>query len=473
MHARLPGPAVINHIRAREILDSRGRPTVEADVELENGALGRVSVPSGASTGAAEARELRDGDRARYEGLGVTKAVAHVNGEIAAALRGMNPLDQPAIDRRLRELDGTAELERLGANAVLAVSLAVCRAAALMQGRPLYLRIAELARSLEPRIPEPLLPLPMVNILSGGLHAAGGMDVQDLLAIPLRGPSFHEALEILARVRSAATRVAARRGLPTLLADEGGLSPGLPTAESALDMLCECIEAAHLKPGVDVAIAIDVAATTLRGGDSTYRFEREGRDFATSELIAKMEAWVRNYPVISIEDGLHEEDWAGWAELTHRLGQRTQLVGDDLFATHRGRLQRGMGTGAANAVLIKANQNGTLTGTLEVIAAARAGGYRPIVSARSGETEDNWLADLAVGTAAGQIKVGSLRTSSTLAKYNQLLRIGQAAGLAYAGAAAVLGHESSIPDQGLRLSSTPLPMGSSTESSPSSRTRRR
>lgn len=423
----------ITRLHARQILDSRGRPTVEVDAWLAGGAFGRASVPSGASTGAAEAHELRDGDASRYDGLGVLKAVANVDGEIAAALRGSDALEQQRIDERLAALDGTPQLARLGANALLAVSLAVCRAAAAASGQQLYERIAHLAGA------RPLLPLPMTNILSGGLHAGRGMDVQDFLAIPLRAASFSEALHLLSRVRNAASQVAQQRRLPTLLADEGGLSPGLESGTAALAMMVEAIERAGLRPGEDMAIAIDVAASTLRGPDGGYRFAREGVQRGSDEVAGLLASWVRDFPVVSIEDGLDEEDWSGWSALTGRLGERVQLVGDDLFATNPQRLARGIAAGAANGVLVKANQNGTVSGTLQVIAQARAAGYATIVSARSGETEDAFMSDLAVGSAAGQIKIGSLRTSSTVAKYNQLLRIEEHSGARYAGTALLRG----------------------------------
>jgi enolase len=423
----------IRKLLARQILDSRGRPTVEVDAWLENGAFGRASVPSGASTGAAEAHELRDGDASQYGGLGVLKAVANVNREIADVLRGADALDQRALDERLVTLDGTPQLARLGANATLGVSLAVCRAAAAANGQQLYERVAHLSGAT------PCLPLPMTNILSGGLHAGRGMDVQDFLALPLRGTTFAEALHLLARVRNAAAEVARRRGLPTLLADEGGLSPGLESGTAALAMMVEAIEQAGLRPGEDIAIAIDVAASTLRAGDGRYRFAREGVQRSSAQLIETLAAWSAEFPVVSIEDGLDEEDWAGWADLTRTLGDRVQLVGDDLFATNPNRLQRGIAEAIANGVLVKANQNGTLTGTLDVIAQARGAGYATIVSARSGETEDAFMSDLAVGSAAGQIKIGSLRTSSTVAKYNQLLRIEEHSGAGYVGVGALRG----------------------------------
>jgi enolase len=420
--------------RARQVLDSRGRPTVEADVTLDDGSEGRASVPSGASTGSAEAHELRDGDPQRHGGLGVGRAVGHVNGEIARALAGRDAADQRAVDTLLRELDGTPQLARLGANAVLAVSLAVARAATASQRQPLWRRIAELARV------EPALPVPMCNILSGGLHAGRGMDVQDFLAIPARAATMDDAIHTLSRVRDAAADEARDRGLPTLLADEGGLSPGCATGREALELLVRCIERAGLRPGEDVLIAIDVAATALQAPGG-YRLAREGRTLDADAMIDMLDGWVRDFPVASIEDGLGEEDWAGWQRLTARLGARVQLVGDDLYATQADRLARGVAQRVANGILVKANQNGTLSGTLDVIAQARAAGYATIVSARSGETEDAFMSDLAVGAAAGQIKIGSLRTSSTVAKYNQLLRIAEALPAARcAGAAALAGR---------------------------------
>jgi enolase len=423
----------IQDLQARQVLDSRGRPTVEVDLRLADGTLGRASVPSGASTGSSEAHELRDGDAAHFGGLGVRRAVAHANGEIAAALRGLDVLDQGALDARLLALDGTPRLERLGANAILAASLAACRAAARAQGLPLYRYIAALCGT-----PEPTMPMPMVNILSGGLHAGGGMDVQDFLAVPASARSIDEAIEMAGRVRSAATAVCARRGLPVLLADEGGLSPGCASAAEALQLMVESFEAAGLEPGRDMVIAIDVAATSLYDqAHGAYRLAREGRYASGSEMADMAAGWVARFPVVSIEDPLDEDDWSGWAALTRRLGRRVRLIGDDLFTTQPARVQRGIDEGCANGVLVKLNQNGTLSGTLQVIAAARKAGYAPVISARSGETEDAFIADLAVGTAAGQIKIGSLRCSDRLAKYNQLLRIEQHSRAPFAGLSAI------------------------------------
>jgi enolase len=329
--------------------------------------------------------------------------------------------DQRGCDALLRELDGTPTVSRLGANAVLGTSLAICRASAVASGRPLYRRIAELAG-----IAAPTLPMPMVNILSGGLHAGRGMDVQDFLAVPVAATSVLEAIHLTARVRSAAAAVCGELGLPTLLADEGGLSPGCRTGRDALELISTSIERAGLTPGVDVAIAIDVAATALfDAATGDYHLRREGRRASTAEMIEMVDSWVDDFPVVSIEDALDEEDWVGWRALTERLGHRVRLIGDDLFTTNPQRLAQGIERGCANGVLVKLNQNGTLTGTLDVVAAATAAGYVPVVSARSGETEDDFLADLAVGTAAGQIKVGSVRSSERLAKYNQLVRIAE------------------------------------------------
>lgn len=422
----------IQQITARQILDSRGRPTVEADVVLDSGARGRAAVPSGASTGSAEAHELRDGDPNHYNGLGVSKAVAHVHGEIASALKGRDARDQREIDRAVWLLDGTENLSRLGANAVLAVSLANARAAAAAQGLEFYQWIAALAGNVQATT-----PLPMTNMLSGGLHGSGGMDFQDFLAVPMRAASMPEAIELLSRVRDAASAEARSRGLPTLLADEGGLSPGFANGRLALTMMMDAIRRAGLEPGRDISVAIDVAATSLQSAQGHYRLSRENRELDAAGMIDMMSEWTRDFPIVSIEDALGEDDWSGWQRLTQALGDKIQLVGDDLFATHPQRLDRGIKERVANGVLVKANQNGTLSGTIDIILAAKAAGYATIVSARSGETEDAFMSDLAVGTGAGQIKIGSLRTSSTVAKYNQLLRIAEASNLSFVGAAAL------------------------------------
>jgi len=390
---------------------------VEAEVELANGTRARASVPSGASTGSAEAYELRDRIPGKFEGRGVSTAVAHIETSIAKVLQGKDALDQLQIDESMRHLDGTPNLQRLGANAVLAVSLATCRAAASAQDLPLYLWIAELFGNREVS-----LPLPMVNILSGGLHARGGMDVQDFLFMP-RANSMEEAVELSVRVRSAADDVASEYDLSTLLADEGGLSPGFQNGRQALEMMLVSFERAGLKPGRNAFIALDFAASGLLNEQAQYNFSRQGRTYTSAELIDLVETWADEFPIVSVEDPLGEEDWTAWQSLTTRLKTKLQIVGDDLFATNLSRLRKGISEEVANSVLIKPNQNGTLTGTLDVIREARTNGYTTIVSARSGETEDSFIADLAVGTSAQQIKIGSVRGSERLSKFNQLLRI--------------------------------------------------
>lgn len=412
----MTGPA-IRRVHARQIYDSRGRPTLEADVELADGATGRAAVPSGASTGQHEAHELRDGDPASYGGLGVVRAVSNVDQVLGPAVVGMDARDQRALDARLREVDGSPGLRRLGANAVLGVSMAACRAAAASTGVALYRHLAGLAGTDTPR-----LPLPMVNILSGGAHARRGMDVQDFLAIPIGAATLDEALAMAARVRTAAGTLLAADGASLLLADEGGFAPGYELAEHALDLMVRAIEAAHLRPGVDVAIGLDVAATQFVRGD-VYALTREGRTLNSDEMIARVLDWLDRYPIVSVEDPLGEDDWPAWARLTHAASTRCQLVGDDLFCTNPERIQRGIAAGVANAVLIKLNQIGTVADTLSALVLTQSAGYRPIVSARSGETEDPFIADLATATAAGQIKIGSLANSERLSKYNQLVRI--------------------------------------------------
>ncbi len=418
--------AKIDTVRARQILDSRGRPTVEAEVVLASGVTGRASAPSGASTGAAEAHELRDADPARFEGRGVSKAVAGVNLEIAAVLKGRDVLDQSGLDAALRALDGTRQLTRLGGNAILAVSIAAVRAGAKALRQPLFRRLADLAGTAAPA-----MPLPMVNILSGGLHAGRGMDVQDFLVMPIGAKSYSQALAWTLDVRAAAARLCEEAGLTTLLADEGGLSPGFADTNQALEMMTRAIERAGLRPGEDAAIALDIAASSLTAADGRYVLARAGRTLGSADMIGQLADWSAFYPIVSIEDGLGEEDWTAWPGLSRRLGH-LQLVGDDLFATQADRIAKGIALGAANTALIKINQNGTLTGTLEAIAAARAGGYATVISARSGETEDPFIADLAVGVAGGQIKIGSVRNSERMAKYNQLLRL-EEEGLPFSG----------------------------------------
>jgi len=405
----------IRSIHAIQVLDSRGNPTVSAEVELENGTIAEASVPSGASTGSHEAVELRDGDPRRFGGKGVLKAIENVNSVLAPALLGMAADAQVAIDRRMIEVDGSAAKSRLGANAILAVSCAVARAAAAARRIPLWRHLAG------DRVP--LLPVPMVNILSGGHHAGFGIEFQDFLIVPRGFAMFAEALEAAVAVHRAARAVLDERGLAvTGVADEGGWGPRLRSNEQALEILTAAVERAGFTPGDRVAIAIDVAATHFyRNG--RYGLRNEGRNLRSEEMVGLLEGWIAGYPVVSVEDGLAEDDWEGWRRLTAAVGDRVQLIGDDLFATNLARLERGIASGAANAVLVKMNQIGTLTETFEVIDRAREAGYRAVISARSGETEDAFLADLAVASGAGQIKVGSVRTSERLAKYNRLLKI--------------------------------------------------
>ncbi|MCA1644253.1 MAG: phosphopyruvate hydratase [Chloroflexi bacterium] len=410
--------AGIEAVHARQIFDSRGRPTVEVDIVLADGTLGRAAVPSGASTGQHEALELRDGDPQVYGGRGVGQAVRNVETLIGPALRGMDARRQKQVDQTLRDLDGSPNLQRLGANAVVGVSMAVCRAAAAAARQPLYVRIAELAGVDAPR-----LPLPMVNILSGGAHANRGMDVQDFLAMGIGASSLDQALAMVGGVREAARALLLEADLSVLLADEGGFAPGFRTAEEALALMVRAIERAGYQPGVDVAIGLDVAATQLQQSPGVYVLERGQRTLTSPQLADLVVGWTRGYPVVSVEDPLGEDDWSGWQHLARQADPGRQWIGDDLFCTDPARVQRGIDDGVANAVLIKINQIGTLSSTLDALALARAHGYRTIVSARSGETEDAFIADLAVGTAAGQIKIGSLSTSERMAKYNQLVRI--------------------------------------------------
>jgi enolase len=407
--------STIIDITAREILDSRGNPTVEADVTLASGEVGRAAVPSGASTGEHEARELRDGEPARYLGKGVRKAVRNIEETIAPALKGLRAVDQVEIDRALIELDGTPNKSKLGANAILAVSMATARAAATATGLPLYHYLGgPLSRTL---------PVPMMNILNGGAHATNTVDFQEFMVVPVGAESFAEALRVGAEVFHSLKKVLVKRKLATGVGDEGGFAPDLKDDEQALQVIIEAIEAAKYAPGKEVALALDVAASELHSG-GTYTFKKSGagtRDAAGMvELYAK---WMEEYPIVSIEDGLAEDDWEGWGQLTKALGDRVQLVGDDLFVTNTERLARGIENGVANAILIKVNQIGTLTETLEAIDMARAAGYLSVISHRSGETEDTFIADLSVATGAGQIKTGSASRTDRVAKYNQLLRI--------------------------------------------------
>ncbi|HUY14889.1 MAG TPA: phosphopyruvate hydratase [Terriglobia bacterium] len=405
----------ISQIRAREVLDSRGNPTVEVDVFLEGGAQGRAIVPSGASTGKAEALELRDGDPRRYHGRGVLRAVSHVTGEIADALHGCDAMDQAGVDQTLGRLDGTANKTRLGANAMLGVSLAVAHAAAASQKVPLY-RYLNGGSSLE-------LPVPMINIMSGGMHGGGNIDFQDYQVIPLAATRYSEALHHAGLIYRAMGDVLKSRGVYRPgVADEGGYAPALSTNEQGFQLMVEAIERAGFVAGRDAAIAVDVAASHFwsRG---RYNMAAEGSKADAAEMVRRLADWSQRYPILSIEDGLAEDDWEGWRALTEAVGSRVQLIGDDLFVTNPARLQRGIEGRIANAILIKMNQIGTLTETLEVVRMARQHGYRTVVSARSGETEDVTIADLAVATGAGQIKIGALTRSERLAKYNRLLRI--------------------------------------------------
>ena len=409
----------IDHIEAREVFDSRGRPTVEVDVTASNGTRASAIVPSGASTGRHEALELRDGDPQRYGGLGVGKAVANVRQVIAPALAGHSVFDQAGIDARLIDLAGMPNKSRLGANAILGVSLAVARVAAAVQGLPLWQYLDRDDRAT--------LPLPMVNIISGGLHARGNLDFQDYLIIPVGAQTYSEALEMSLNLHRVTGTLLESRGYSTLKADEGGYGPALDNNRAALDLLMQAIEQAGYRPGEHIALALDVAATHFCSpGGRTYRLQSEGRTLDAQAMIQLLQEWVENYPIISIEDGLSEDDWEGWFELTEQLGSRVQLLGDDLFVTNPDRLRDGIVKRAGNAVLVKMNQIGTLSETLEVMKLARRAGYRTVVSARSGETEDTSLADFAVATGAGQIKIGSVCCSERMAKYNQLLRIEQA-----------------------------------------------
>jgi enolase len=403
----------IASIHARQILDSRGNPTVEVEVGLDSGAMGRAAVPSGASTGEHEATELRDGGDA-WGGMGVTKAVASANDAIAKALVGARATDQSAIDRTLIELDGTPNKSRLGANAILGVSLAVARAAAADAGEPLYRYLGGADASV--------LPVPMMNVLNGGAHADNKVDFQEFMIVPVGAPSFSEALRLGAEVFHALKRSLHDRGLSTAVGDEGGFAPDLDSNEAALEVLGAGIEAAGHRPGNDVLIALDPATSELHR-DSAYVLGHEGRTLSPEEMVSYWVDIAARYPVVSIEDGMDEEDWDGWRLLTERLGERVQLVGDDLFVTSPERLRRGISEGVANSILVKVNQIGTLTEALDAVSVAHDAGYTAVISHRSGETEDTTIADLAVATGAGQIKAGAPSRSDRVAKYNRLLRI--------------------------------------------------
>ncbi|MGH2488042.1 MAG: phosphopyruvate hydratase [Candidatus Limnocylindria bacterium] len=418
--------SAIRRVHAREILDSRGNPTIEVEVALSGGAMGLAAVPSGASTGSHEAVELRDGDPARYGGKGVLGAVANVNGEITSAVSGRDAADQAGLDRFLIDLDGTPNKSRLGANAVLGVSLAAARAAAASRDLPLYRYLAEGDAAT--------LPVPMVNILNGGRHAAGGTDFQEFMVVPLGAPTFREALRWAAETFHALGALLRERGLPTAVGDEGGYGPALPSNEAAIELVVDAIQRAGYRPGEDVAIALDPATTELFE-DGVYALASEGRTLTASELIALWADWSGRFPIVSLEDGLAEDDWAGWSALTGRLGDRLQLVGDDLLVTDKLRLERAIADRAANAVLVKVNQVGTLSEATEAVRTARAAGWGAVISHRSGETEDTTIADLAVALGTGQIKTGSMSRSERIAKYNRLLRIEEELGerAVYAG----------------------------------------
>jgi len=416
----------ITHIHAREILDSRGNPTVEVEVRLSSGAQGRAAVPSGASTGVHEALELRDGDEKRYMGKGVQKAVNAVNDEIAPALLGYDASDPYDVDATLLSLDGTENKSRLGANALLGVSLGCAHAAAEAFGMPLYRYLGGVnARRL---------PVPLMNVINGGAHADNALDIQEFMLVPRGAESFSEGLRWGVETFHHLKKILNSRKLSTAVGDEGGFAPNLPSNRAALELLMEAIQAAGFEPGKDVGMALDVAANELQH-DGGYRLDSEDKNLSPSEMVDYLAKLAEEFPILSIEDGLAEDDWATWAELTKRIGDRCQLVGDDLFVTNSSRLERGISEGCANAVLVKVNQIGTLTETLDCMALGGAHGYAMVVSHRSGETEDNTIADLAVGTSASQIKTGSASRSDRMAKYNQLLRIEEELGPAasYAG----------------------------------------
>ena len=406
--------SAIVDIVAREILDSRGNPTVEADVLLESGVMGRAAVPSGASTGEKEAIELRDGDKQRYLGKGVLNAVENVNTEIAEAIIGLDAAEQAFIDQTMIDLDGTENKSRLGANAILAVSMAVARAAAEESGLPLYRYLGGAAR-ME-------MPVPMMNIINGGAHATGGADIQEFMIIPVGAASFREALRCGAEVFHALKSILHKRGVTTTVGDEGGVVPALGSNEAALKVIVEAIEAAGYVPGADVAIGIDAAASEFYK-DGKYVLKADGLTLSAAQIVDMYASWVDKYPVITLEDGMSEHDWDGWKLLTDRLGKQIQLVGDDIFVTNTKIFSEGIKRGIANSILIKVNQIGTLTETFAAIEMAKRAGYTAVISHRSGETEDSTIADLAVATNALQIKTGSLCRSDRMAKYNQLLRI--------------------------------------------------
>ncbi len=426
----------IAHVRARQILDSRGNPTVEADVTLADGSFGRAAVPSGASTGAHEAVELRDGNERRWGGKGVEQAVANVNGEIARAVIGRDAADQQGLDAALIALDGTANKGRLGANAILGVSLATAKAAAASEGVPLYRYVGGAEANL--------LPVPMMNILNGGVHADNAIDFQEFMVMPVGAPSFAEALRCGAEIFHALKGGLHAAGLSTAVGDEGGFAPAIASAREALDFILKSVEAAGYRPGEDVLLALDCAASEYFK-DGAYRMAGEGKILSSAENVEFLAGLAADYPIASIEDGMAEDDWAGWKLLTERLGGRVQLVGDDLFVTNVERLQNGIADGIANSILVKVNQIGTLTETIDAVRLAQTSGYTAVMSHRSGETEDATIADLAVALSCGQIKTGSLARSDRTAKYNQLLRIEEELGAAarYPGRAALRAYNPS------------------------------
>jgi enolase len=414
----------IETIHARQIFDSRGNPTVEVEVALSSGARGLAAVPSGASTGEFEAVELRDGGDA-WDGKGVGQAVANVNGEIAKALSGARAAEQGGLDRTMIELDGTPNKGRLGANAILGVSLAAARAAAADSGQPLYAYLAELYGGGEPTV----LPVPMMNVLNGGAHADNSVDFQEFMIVPAGASTFSECLRFGVEVFHSLKKTLAARGLATAVGDEGGFAPDVPSNEAALELVLEGVSAAGYEPGRDLSIALDPATSEIYESGS-YVLEHEGRSLSAAEMADYWRQACERFPIVSIEDGMDEEDWEGWKLLTDALGDRVQLVGDDLFVTNPERLTRGIEAGVGNSILVKVNQIGTLTETLEAIRTARAAGYTAVISHRSGETEDTTIADLAVGTGAGQIKTGAPSRSDRVAKYNRLLRIEEELGTA-------------------------------------------
>jgi enolase len=426
-------------VHGREILDSRGNPTVEVDVTLEGGVMGRAAVPSGASTGVREALELRDGDRKRYGGKGVLNAVANVNGEIAASLKGTAG-DQRAVDASMIALDGTPTKGRLGANALLGVSMALARAGALAAGVPLYTHLARLYEKRDGATGS-ILPVPMMNILNGGAHADSSVDFQEFMVVPLGAASFGDAVRTGAEIFHTLRGILKKKGYATGVGDEGGFAPSLKSNREALDLVLEAVAQAGYKAGENVFLALDVAASELWvDEDKRYEFKKSGEQARTAdEMVALYQDWVRQYPIVSIEDGLAEGDWDGWKTLTSALGSRVQIVGDDLFVTNPEILKRGITENVGNSILVKLNQIGTVTETLDAVAMARDAGYTSIISHRSGETEDTTIADLAVATGAGQIKTGSASRTDRVAKYNQLLRIEEALGTSgkYAGRTAI------------------------------------